>query len=130
MIPHRFFPNLLTVVFGATLALALAPSFLRAAPSPNIVFILADDLGWNGIGPYGNKDVSTPHLDRLAREAPRRAEEYVPHIVRRGETLTGLARRYRTSPEVLRQLNRLEQDEIQVGQRLRVPKVTAADTLP
>ena len=68
MIPHRFFPNLLTVVFGATLALALAPSFLRAAPSPNIVFILADDLGWNGIGPYGNKDVSTPHLDRLARE--------------------------------------------------------------
>ncbi|MBL9190531.1 MAG: sulfatase [Opitutaceae bacterium] len=40
---------------------------LRAAP-PNIVFILADDLGWNGIGPYGNKHVDTPHLDRLARE--------------------------------------------------------------
>lgn len=41
---------------------------LAAEPRPNIVFILADDLGWNGIGPYGNKDVSTPNLDRLARE--------------------------------------------------------------
>ncbi|MEY2880550.1 MAG: Arylsulfatase [Verrucomicrobiota bacterium] len=40
-----------------------------AQPSlPNIVFILADDLGWNGIAPYGNKHVDTPHLDRLARE--------------------------------------------------------------
>jgi uncharacterized sulfatase len=41
------------------------------APKPNLVFILADDLGWNGIGPYGNRDVSTPHLDRLAREGMR-----------------------------------------------------------
>jgi N-acetylmuramoyl-L-alanine amidase len=62
--------------------------------------------------------------------APGRAEEYVPHVVRRGETLTGLARRYRTSPDVLRQLNRLTQDDIKVGQRLRVPKVAAADTTP
>ena len=69
-------------------------------------------------------------VDRSVREAPRRAEEYVPHVVRRGETLTELARRYRTSPDVLRQLNRLEDDGIEVGQRLRVPKVFAADTLP
>lgn len=68
--------------------------------------------------------------DRSVREAPRRAEEYVPHVVRRGETLTGLARRYRTSPDVLRQLNRLEDDGIEAGQRLRVPKVATADTLP
>jgi len=54
----------------------------------------------------------------------------VPYVVRRGETLTGLARRFRTSPDVLRQLNRLEQDELTVGQRLRVPKVAAADSLP
>jgi len=46
------------------------------------------------------------------------------------ETLTGLARRFRTSPDVLRQLNRLEQDELKVGQQLRVPKVVAADSLP
>jgi len=53
----------------------------------------------------------------------------VPYIVRRGETLTGLARRFRTSPDVLRQLNQLTTDDIKAGQRLRVPKVDV-DTLP
>lgn len=51
------------------------------------------------------------------------AAEYVTHIVRRGETLTALARRYRTSPDVLRQLNQLSTDDIRSGQRLRVPRV-------
>lgn len=68
-------------------------------------------------------------LDRTIRTAPTRAEEYVLYQVRRGETLTGLARRFRTSPDVLRQLNRLTSDEIEVGQRLRVPKVAASDSV-
>jgi uncharacterized sulfatase len=58
------------------LLLLVAARAVRAAP-PNIVFILADDLGWNGIGPYGNKDVSTPHLDRLAREGMTFHRAYV-----------------------------------------------------
>jgi LysM repeat protein len=57
------------------------------------------------------------------------AERYESYIVQRGETLTGLARRFRSSPDVLRQLNQLPTDEIKVGQRLRVPKVDV-DTLP
>jgi len=50
------------------LLLPLAAPLLRAASpaSPNILYILADDLGWNGPGVYGNKDVATPHLDRPA----------------------------------------------------------------
>lgn len=55
------------------LALTLASLLLAAAPvpaaddrPPNIVFILADDLGWGDLGCYGNRDTSTPHLDRLA----------------------------------------------------------------
>ncbi len=66
MSPRCFLQNLLALAVGATLA--PAPGSLRAAAPPNIVFILADDLGWNGIAPYGNKEVSTPNLDRLARE--------------------------------------------------------------
>ena len=33
---------------------------------PNIVFVLIDDLGWNGTASYGNKLVKTPHIDKLA----------------------------------------------------------------
>ncbi|MBV4359118.1 sulfatase-like hydrolase/transferase [Pinibacter aurantiacus] len=39
---------------------------LQAQQKPNIVFILADDLGYHDIGTYGNKVVPTPHIDSLA----------------------------------------------------------------
>jgi arylsulfatase A-like enzyme len=46
-------------------ALLLAPWAARAAaPQPNIVLILADDLGWGHVG-WQNPKVKTPHLDRL-----------------------------------------------------------------
>ncbi len=35
---------------------------------PNIVFILADDLGYGDLGVYGQKIIKTPHIDRLAKE--------------------------------------------------------------
>ena len=57
------------------------------------------------------------------RSALPQAPEYVTYVVRRGETLTGLARRFQTSPDVLRQLNQLKSDDIRSGQRLRVPRV-------
>jgi LysM repeat protein len=66
--------------------------------------------------------------DAAVRAPAPVADVYVPYVVRRGETLTGLARRFRTSPEVLRQLNQLTTDDIRAGQRLRVPK-PPADTL-
>ena len=39
-----------------------------SARRPNVVLILADDMGYSDIGPYGALDISTPHLDRLAEE--------------------------------------------------------------
>lgn len=38
---------------------------------PNIVLIIADDLSWDDIGPYGHPTIRTPNLDRLAREGMR-----------------------------------------------------------
>jgi len=57
------------------LALLLAAHLLPAAERPNIVVILADDLGYGSLGCYGAnpKLVQTPHLDRLLREARRNA---------------------------------------------------------
>ena len=47
----------------------------RAHP-PNIIFILADDLGWAELGCYGNTFNETPNLDRLAGEAMRFTTAY------------------------------------------------------
>ncbi|MCP4849831.1 MAG: sulfatase [Verrucomicrobiaceae bacterium] len=49
------------------LALGLI-SGLFAAQRPNIVLIIADDLAWDDSGPYGNEQVRTPNLDKLAAE--------------------------------------------------------------
>jgi len=60
---------------------ALLPSAtFPAAPEPhrpNILFILADDLGWGDLGCYGNPKAKTPNLDRLAREGTRFTQFYV-----------------------------------------------------
>ncbi len=44
--------------------------------APNIVFILADDLGWHQLGCYGNSFYETPNIDRLAREGIRFTQAY------------------------------------------------------
>src|SRR5690606_37600653 len=44
---------------------------------PNIVIIIADDLGYGDIGAYGNAKIQTPNLDRLAREGIRLTNFYV-----------------------------------------------------
>jgi hypothetical protein len=49
----------------------------EAAPArPNIVFILIDDFGYADCGPYGAKDIHTPHIDRLAREGVKFTDFY------------------------------------------------------
>jgi arylsulfatase A len=47
-----------------------------AAARPNLIVILADDLGWADLGCYGNTFNETPHLDRLAREGMRFTQFY------------------------------------------------------
>ncbi len=47
-----------------------------AAERPNIVYILADDLGYGDLGCYGQKDIRTPHLDQMAREGMRFTQHY------------------------------------------------------
>jgi len=53
---------LLQLLLAAT-AFAAGP-----APRPNFVFIMADDLGYGDIGPFGQQRIRTPNLDRLAAE--------------------------------------------------------------
>ena len=60
-----------SVSWFMTLSLAAAP-----AGRPNIVFILADDLGYGDLGCYGRQDIRTPRLDELARSGVRFTNHY------------------------------------------------------
>lgn len=53
------------------LSLAAVPLIAASRPGPNIVLILADDIGYGDLGCYGATQVRTPHLDQLAREGAR-----------------------------------------------------------
>jgi arylsulfatase A len=50
-----------------------------APPRPNIVLVLADDLGYGDLACYGAKDIQTPHFDRLAAEGLRLTSCYAGH---------------------------------------------------
>lgn len=60
------------------LILAALPAVAPAAePSrPNLIWIMADDLGYGDLGCYGQKVIRTPHLDRMAREGIRFTQFY------------------------------------------------------
>ena len=49
---------------------------VSAESKPNIIFLLSDDQTARAVGCYGNQDVITPHLDRLAREGVRFVNHY------------------------------------------------------
>jgi len=86
--PTRF--ARLAFAFFAVLALSLS-----AAPArpPNIVFILADDLGIGHLGCYGQDKIKTPNIDQLAREGMRFTQFYAGANVcapARSTLMTGL----------------------------------------
>ena len=61
----------LLVILGALDAVARADE-----SRPNILHILTDDMGWTALSCYGNRDLATPHLDRLASQGMRFTNAY------------------------------------------------------
>jgi hypothetical protein len=72
---------------GAAVATAAAAAGIdtavRAADRPNVLFILADDLGYGDLSCYGRPDYETPVLDRWLRRAAVRAPAAAPPVRRR-----------------------------------------------
>ncbi|MDB5336484.1 MAG: sulfatase [Planctomycetaceae bacterium] len=67
----RFLPVLLIVA-----SLCFSPWPGLAAEKPNLIWIMADDLGYGDLGCYGQKVIRTPSLDRMAREGLRFTQFY------------------------------------------------------
>lgn len=55
---------------------AVSPSVAHAADKPNVVFILADDLGWRDLSIEGSTFYETPNIDRIAKEGMRFTQGY------------------------------------------------------
>lgn len=62
------------MIVALLLGIAVSTSHTAAQKNrarPNIIFIMADDLGWGDLGSYGQKQIRTPNLDRMAAEGIR-----------------------------------------------------------
>src|SRR5215471_8872093 len=71
-----------TAVGGLALAaLGVSRAGRAQAARPNIVFIMADDLGYADLGCYGQSDYTTPNIDRLAIEGMRFTQGYANSAV-------------------------------------------------
>src|SRR5690606_21015037 len=87
---HRFFLALFACLgFGFT----GAPGAAEEAKRPNLIWIMADDLGWGELGCYGQQVIATPHLDQMAAEGLRFTQFYAGATVcapSRSVLMTGL----------------------------------------
>jgi arylsulfatase A-like enzyme len=70
-----------TLVLGLAAVGLFAPAATAADTPPNIVFIIADDLGYGDLGCYGQKKIRTPNIDHLAMEGMRFTNHYAGNNV-------------------------------------------------
>ncbi|MDB6153642.1 MAG: arylsulfatase family protein [Chthoniobacteraceae bacterium] len=80
--------KVLSILFLATFTAALHAA---DAPRPNIIFLIADDLGHHDVGFTGGKEIKTPNLDKLAASGARLDAFYVQPVCSptRASLLTG-----------------------------------------
>jgi arylsulfatase A-like enzyme len=69
--------SLLSTRLSATAQLNESTTREHASRQPNIVYIVADDLGWKDVGFNGATDIKTPNLDKLAAEGAKFTHFYV-----------------------------------------------------
>jgi len=77
----RFFRFRRPLFPALTLLTSLLASPALAAEKPNIVFVMADDMGYGDLGCYGQKQIQTPNIDRLAAEGMKFTDFYAGSTV-------------------------------------------------
>jgi len=100
---------------------AITPGIALAAPPeprPNIVVIVADDLGWGDLGAYGSPVIRTPTLDRMASEGVRYSQFYAGSPVCGPSRATLLTGRYTIHSSVTTNGSPLPLDEETLAEAL------------
>ena len=73
--------QLLLKILFFTIRLILTQAILlgkdRISEMPNLIILLADDLGYGELGCQGNNEIPTPHIDRIAKKGVRFTQGYV-----------------------------------------------------
>lgn len=90
MKPRLFIRTLAAALLASSISLLQLHS--KNASRPNIIFVMADDLGWGDVGFNGNEIVKTPHLDRMANSGLKLDRFYAASSIcspTRASTLTG-----------------------------------------
>ena len=71
-----FFPRARVYALVCVVLLAAAMTSRSLGDQPNVIFVLADDVGIGDLGPYGQQTIQTPHLDQLATDGMRFSQMY------------------------------------------------------
>ena len=96
----------------------------EATQKPNIIYILADDLGYGDLGVYGQEKIKTPNIDRLAKEGIQFTNHYAGQTVcspSRCALMTGL---HMGNASVTRNGQLLNPDDVTVAELLKKANYT------
>ena len=79
--PQRISRHFLAALLLAPLAALHAADTPTSTEKPNIILIMADDLGYAGLGSYGQKLIRTPEIDKMAADGMRFTDFYAGNTV-------------------------------------------------
>lgn len=89
----RSVPRMIRILALSLVLLTVSSPFAAATQQPNIIWVMADDLGMGDLGCFGQKKIKTPNLDRMAAEGTRFTSAYCGTSVcapSRASLMTGL----------------------------------------
>jgi len=97
----------------------------KSGRSPNIIFVVADDLGRGDLGAYGQRIIRTPNLDRMAREGLRFTDAYAPSPVCAPSRASFMTGRHQGHARIRGNMNRnnervpLKEEDVTVAEVLK-----------